>query len=346
MAGLTGVALVNWNGCADTIECLESLLRLDKDDFIAVVVDNGSADGSLAAFQAWAKAPEPQPPSGPAWVTLPQRRLRQPHLFRIGRHDPWPEVPPGGIVVIEAGDNHGFAGGNNLALARLAGDPRIDSLWLLNNDTVVAPDALRLQRAVMESAPDAALIGACLMFYDRPDRVQGVAGHFSRLSARGGHIGYGQSWNALPPPADIERRMDYVIGASMFLPVPVYRQLGPLNEAYFLYYEELDWAARLKPGQRQTVCLDAIVYHKEGGSAGSRSAGRPSDTSLYYLHASLLRYVGRWHPWFLPFALWRVAREAVHFLRRRDLRAVQVLAMAVFDSVVGRSRRGPVLRTG
>jgi GT2 family glycosyltransferase len=343
---LTGVVIVNWNGCDDTIECLESLLRQGTDNFVTVVVDNGSSDGSLARFDWWARLPEPQPPSGPPWAELPKKRLRQPRIVCVDRGEPWPDVPPGGIVVIAAGENLGFAGGCNVGLERLAMDTRVDSIWLLNNDTVVAPDALARLRAAMEDYPEAALIGACQMSYGQPDVVLGVAGHFNPYRAKGGHIGYGATRGDLPPQATIEEKMRYVMGAAMFLPLAIYRQLGPMSEAYFLYYEELDWAARLKSGQRQTVCLEALVYHKEGGSVGSSSTGRPSDTSLYYLHASLLRYTGRWQPLFLPFALWRIVREGLHFLRRGDWRAVEVLAMALMDPIIGRSRKGPVVRPG
>ncbi len=338
--------MVNWNGCADTIECLESLLRLESDEFVAVVVDNGSADGSLAAFEAWAQAPEPTPSSGPPWAELPRQRRRQPELTVMTRDDVWPEAPRGAIIVIAAGENLGFAGGSNVGLERLANDERVDSLWLLNNDTVVAPDSLSRLRAAMQSQSDAALIGACLMYYGEPDKVQGVAGEFSRWKAHGGHIGYGSARRDLPPLSVIEREMDYVMGASMFLPIATYQTLGPMSEAYFLYCEELDWAERLPPGQHQTVCLDALVYHKEGGSIGSRSNGRPSDTSLYYIHSSLLRYIGRWHPLFLPFALWRIVRQGLHFLRRGDWRAIEVLTMAFTDRLMGRSRTGPIVRPG
>jgi GT2 family glycosyltransferase len=59
------VILVNWNRYADTIECLESLLRSDERVRI-VVVDNGSTDGTEERLMAWASGTEPyQPPLGP-----------------------------------------------------------------------------------------------------------------------------------------------------------------------------------------------------------------------------------------------------------------------------------------
>ena len=49
------VIVLNWNGWADTIECLESLLRIDYSEYVAIVCDNGSSDGSTRKIRAWAE---------------------------------------------------------------------------------------------------------------------------------------------------------------------------------------------------------------------------------------------------------------------------------------------------
>ena len=45
------VVVLNWNGLADTLECLNSLVRLDYPTHEVVVVDNGSTDGSVQVFR-------------------------------------------------------------------------------------------------------------------------------------------------------------------------------------------------------------------------------------------------------------------------------------------------------
>ncbi|MCZ6772669.1 MAG: glycosyltransferase, partial [Proteobacteria bacterium] len=54
--GLPPVAILilNWNGWPDTLECLESVLRLDYPDFQVIVCDNGSTDGSVDHLLDWA----------------------------------------------------------------------------------------------------------------------------------------------------------------------------------------------------------------------------------------------------------------------------------------------------
>ena len=59
MERYTYIILVNWNGWPDTIECLESLLRLTNSAFRIVVCDNGSDDDSLRQIQRWAAGKQP-----------------------------------------------------------------------------------------------------------------------------------------------------------------------------------------------------------------------------------------------------------------------------------------------
>ena len=48
------IIVLNWNNWRDTLECLESLYRLEYPNFEIVVCDNGSTDGSVAQFERWA----------------------------------------------------------------------------------------------------------------------------------------------------------------------------------------------------------------------------------------------------------------------------------------------------
>ena len=72
------VLLLNWNGWRDTIECLESVLRLEWPELRVIVCDNGSTDGSEARIAEWARgaldAPVPTHPALAALVTPPVRK--------------------------------------------------------------------------------------------------------------------------------------------------------------------------------------------------------------------------------------------------------------------------------
>lgn len=334
---MIAVLIVNWNGYIDTTECLESLLRLSDGDFVVFLIDNGSTDGSLQAIVRWAAISKGEKPKGDPWIYMPDYRRRPPNVRRITAGDGGP-FAPGEILLVETGANLGFAGGNNVGLALARRDPNIDYVWLLNNDTVVADDCLTALKKQAHDKPWAAMIGARLMFYNKPKVVQGIAGTFNPWRAQGGHIGMGLH-SGLPGIESIEARMDYVIGASIFLPMSTYDEVGPMEESYFLYFEEPDWAYRLKRGgadKRLTVALDAIVYHKEGASIGSSATRRPSDISIYYKSRNTWRFMWRWHRWLLPLTCWWQAYEIAHYLRHCDWRAVGIVLRAFGDAVMGR----------
>ncbi|MDF0543248.1 glycosyltransferase family 2 protein [Sphingobium sp. H39-3-25] len=339
----TQIILVNWNGRDHTIECLESLMRLDSGDFDVVIVDNGSADGSIAAIEDWALAPESAHwKSGPPWPLLPAERAHLPGVRVIDRAALGDASPDGTrITIIAANANLGFAGATNLGLAFGARDRDARYFWLLNNDTVVAPDSLTLLVEKAAARPDAGIIGATLLYYHQPDMVQGLGGLMDVKRALASHIGLGLSADALPDEAAVEAQMTYVMGASMFVRRSVYDATGGMSEDYFLYFEEPDWAQRLPRGVHQAVCLAAKVYHKEGGTIGSNSLTRASDTSLYYLIVNSLRFYARYHRASLPLMAARMAKYGFDYGRKGDRQARAVIARAFVDALTGRRRKGP-----
>ncbi len=336
----TYMILVNWNGHRDTIECLESLLRLDEDDWAAVIVDNGSVDGSVEAIRQWAMG-APERFTGPVWADMPAERRHAPDLVEVGAGaGPAPESRGGKIMLIEAGANLGFAAASNLAMRFSARDPACRYLWLVNNDTVVRHDALTHLLAHADAYPEQAIIGATLLHYYHPEKVQALGGWAWPSRALAGHIGAGLNADALPSRAEVEARLAYVIGASMFLRRDLFDAIGGLSEKYFLYFEEYDLAKRLPATMRQGVCLDAVLYHKEGSTIGSNSLDRPSDTGIYYLTASMLRFFWRHQRRYFPVAAARVGWDVLLALRRGDRAAARAITQAFRDVVVGRMRRG------
>ncbi|WP_419827838.1 glycosyltransferase family 2 protein [Sphingomonas sp.] len=334
----TIIVLVNWNGWRDTVECLESLLRLDDEKFAVVIVDNGSADGSADAIAAWAAAPAPERPDALAWAALPATRRTAPTFRRIG-----PDATLGDerVTLVEAGVNLGFAGACNLGMRLALGRAATRFVWLLNNDTIVRPDALSRLVGHMAAHPDHAIVGATLLYYHAPATVQGLAGWLRPSRALAGHVGFGGAADALPQAARVEAEMAYVMGASMFVRRVCIEATGGMSEEYFLYYEEPDWARRLPAGMRQGVCLDAVVWHKEGGSIGTSSLSRPSDTSLYYYARGTLRFYWKHQRRYAGVALGRILYDGVRYVAKGDGRAAAVTARVLVDAVSGRRRRGP-----
>jgi GT2 family glycosyltransferase len=336
------IILVNWNGQADTIECLESLLRLDHQNFSIVIVDNASTDGSSDSLKSWAKADAGERSSGPIWDKLGARPRKIPSFQSVKLADTPDPAPDGSLITLIEGDrNLGFGAGNNIGLRFAAKDPNARFFWILNNDTVVLSDTLwRLERYANTHLSNA-IVGSTLLYYHDPETVQGLGGWSKPARALAGHIGFGLNIDDLSQFGSIEGELAYVMGASMFVRRTFYEEVGGMAEDYFLYFEELDWAKRLPSGWTQGLCKDAIVYHKEGGSIGTDSNARPSDTSIYYFSVNTLRYFWRHERRHLPVAVARLLWNAGHFFRQRDWAGVRVIARAIFDAVTDRRRRGP-----
>jgi GT2 family glycosyltransferase len=302
-----GVVLVNWNRWADTVEALESLLRSDV-PVTAIVVDNASADGSLDHIADWAAGRETAPVASADMAGFSKPPLPKPiALRRIAAAD-WPAArlaPEDRLVLVDSGGNLGFAGGNNIGLKLLLADPGIDIFWLLNNDTVVAPDTARRLAARMD-ATGAGMCGTVVRYYWNPDTVQAANGHRFNIwkgTARGIHQGLPAA--DLPDPALVEAQTSFILGASLAVSRAFLDKVGLMEDSYFLYFEEIDWAARNRKlpggGFRVAYAPDAVVYHKEGGSIGSSGIpGARSLTADYWLAKSRLAYFRRHQPLLLP----------------------------------------------
>src|SRR3546814_15644958 len=92
--------------------------------------------------------------------------------------------------------------------------------------------------------------------------------------------------------------------ASLAISRPCVEAIGLMDERYFLYFEEIDWAMQARGRFSPCFAADAVVYHKEGGSIGSsRELARRGAFWEYYLARSKM-FFGRKHsPANLPFLL-------------------------------------------
>jgi len=121
---------LNWNGLADTLACVDSLLHQDWPGLEIHVVDNGSENGEADALDA--------------------RFGRRIHLHR-------------------AGENLGFSGGNNLALRRILADGDVDYVALLNNDAEAQADWIRSLVAAAQADPAIGLCASHMVFHSAPE---------------------------------------------------------------------------------------------------------------------------------------------------------------------------------
>ncbi|MGL6043010.1 MAG: hypothetical protein ACRC1J_03725 [Sandaracinobacteroides sp.] len=266
-----GVVLVNYKGAGDTIECLESLMRSDIPIRIAVV-DNASGDGSIERILGWAGgAADYQPPEGKLG-RLSTPPLPKPVALVLLESAQAVVSAPGDptLSVIRSDANLGFAGGNNLGIRHLLLDPAIEAVWLLNNDTVVEPSAARALLLTIRADKTHGMIGTQIRYYHRPETVQALGGMtFNILTGSNKGIHTNRPISPRFDGRQVARASECVLGASLTVTRAFVQTVGLMSEAYFLYFEEMDWARRNRDRFSIGFARGAIVYHKHGGSIGS-----------------------------------------------------------------------------
>jgi GT2 family glycosyltransferase len=223
-------------------ECRDALLRclasLDAGTrgiaHEVIVVDNASADGTAEAV----------------------RRLH-------------PEV-----VLIASGENRGFSWASNRAMERATGE----HLLLLNPDTVVPDGALTAAVEALEARPDVGMLGcklvqadgsldkACKRGFPTPLSSLAYFTGVSRLAPRHRTLG---GYNAGHVAEDETAIVDAVNGAFMLVRRDALDAVGPLDERYWMYMEDLDWCYRFhEAGWPVLYWPEVEVVHEKAVSSG------------------------------------------------------------------------------
>ena len=293
------VIVLNWNGAEDTIACAESVLSLTGESFRLVVCDNASADDSITRLRAWANSRSLREQSGAKGAA--GANLSRPFLELRNDSDCWkhPPLAHGEMVLIQTGANLGFAGGNNVGIRYALSRGDAEFFWILNNDTVVTPSALSALLAKAASDSRYGIVGSTLLYHSRPDHVQVLGGcSFSAWTTSVKPLGWGKTATQAANVSEtaIEAQLDYVAGASMLVSRAFIADVGLMQEDYFLYYEEIDWAERGRRSEKQLWKLgfarDSVVLHKVGASAGTGT----TESSTRRIYTSKLRFMKRFYP--------------------------------------------------
>ncbi len=178
------------------------------------------------------------------------------------------------IVVVESGGNIGYAAGLNVGL-RKAGECRF--ILFLNPDLRISNDALT---AMISAAADP-VVGAVVPVIAEPDgSVTASIRWEPSVSREFGGAFFGSKIRPLPTPlSEIDHRresyvathdIEWATGAALLVPEEVVRRVGPWDEDYFLYSEEIDYFRRIRSlGLRVRFEPSAVVTHRGAGSGTS-----------------------------------------------------------------------------
>lgn len=329
------IILVNYNQWQDTVECVESILKNNYRNYQIVIVENNSSNHSLEHIVSWAEGKEMvhfhppgsivdlSHPSSPKPVPLliyqteesvnGGNRASEQELETILAAPDSPLRYP--LIILQNKTDKGFAAANNLALQYAIKKGDMAYAWLLNNDTVISNTALT--ELVMQSSIEngskgkLGIIGSTLLFYDKPDVIQAIGGRFNIRTSRSKLIGTGELDTGTFDKEKIS--FDYVPGASMFVCRQFIEQVGFMNERYYLYYEEIDWAVRGKrKGWKMDYCRQSKVYHKQGVTTGKKLESKKMSLFILCLKSrNLLTFYRTYYPYLLPVAYVRLIYKSM-----------------------------------
>ena len=254
-----GIVILNWNTRDLLRECLKTVFASEGVTLRVVVVDNASDDGSAAMVR-----------------------------------DEFPQAE-----LIENSENIGYPAGNNVGLRHLGyrGSGDVDAnapryALLLNPDTEVPPTGFRDMAAFMDAnpqigaagpkliLPDGSLDKACRRGFPTPTVA---LYHFAGLSKLFPNSPRFARYNMTYLDPDQEAEVDSVVGAYMQIRREAVAATGLLDESFFMYGEDLDWAFRIRQAGW------TIVYHPQVVVKHvKRAASRQSQRAQFEFYRAML----------------------------------------------------------
>jgi hypothetical protein len=226
------------------------------------------------------------------------------------------------VTIIDLPQNYGPTVGFNTGL-RHGLEQGYPFVFLLNNDTTLAPDCLRRLIAAFDAGADVGMVMPKIFYAADPQRIWSVGGRRNRLTLEVSRPGQ----DALDGPRWQEAGdLDDVPGCAVVYRRELLADVGLLDEAYYLYYEDTDFALRVRrAGWRIRLAPDAHLWHAVSASSGGSHAPRER---YWMARSSVLFFRRHARGWRLLFVLpWRFAsalRWSVRLLRagqREALRA-------------------------
>ncbi len=224
------------------------------------------------------------------------------------------------VTLLQNSENLGFAGGYNVGF-RAALEENSDYIFLINNDTLLAPDCLTELVDAAEKTDSFGLATAKIYYADRPQRIWSIGGLLQPLLLEIQKLADDQTdsgqWETL-------RTIDFAPLCGVLIAVSAVRDIGLLDENYFVYYEDMDYCQRLREAGYQLVFVPmAKMWHAVSASSG----GQDSAAERYWMGQGSGRYYRtnstlRQRPFIIIYRLLSALRTTLRLARASNWRAI------------------------
>lgn len=271
------VIILNYNTLDLTKLCLQSLRKskLGLCTMEIIVCDNASTDGTLEMVKK--------------------------------------EFPD--VIRIQNGRNVGFAAGNNPGIKKAKGR----YIVLLNSDTEVEPNTMRSMIMFMDAHPKAGAATCKLLLMDQtmdPACHRGfptpwnACAYYAKLEKLFPKVKLFSGYHQLYKDLSTIHEVDCISGAFFLVRREVIETVGILDEEYFMYGEDIDWAYRIKKaGWQIWFTPEVTVLHKKKQSGRSHaSRERRVKTQTFFITYNKLFYKKHYekkYPWMITFLVYR-----------------------------------------
>lgn len=261
MNSRVSIIILNWNGWKDTIECLESLYRIDYPYFDIVVVDNASEDNSIEKIKKYAKGEievqseffEGNVENKPVII----KEYTKEEAENANNNEKFNNLSSKKkLILIKNEKNYGFAEGNNIGIKYSLKALKSDYIFLINNDTVVKKNFLSELIRVSSLKDNTGIVGCKICYYDDPDKTW----------SSDCKIGF---WTGRLPDtgSKMVKETDWVSGCGFLIKVDLIRKMGLLDPELFFGWEDVDYCIRARNASYKIIYNPkSIIWHKVSSS--------------------------------------------------------------------------------
>lgn len=263
------IIILNWNGWKDTIECLESLYRINYPNYEVIVVDNGSTNNSVEMIKKWADGKKRiessyfkyNPHNKPIKYYMYTRKELESGKYLSGKKKLDNYSSNKKLFILQNDKNYGFAEGNNIAIKQIIKEKQSKYILLLNNDTVVEYKFLNnlIKHIANKSV---GIVGSRNKYYSDPKKDWYAGGRFYYYLGGLINLTYYKNCNKT---IDV----DYVSGSSLLIKTSILNNKNMyFDRSYFCYYDDIQLCYEAKRyGFKVKYVPNSVIYHKVGKSA-------------------------------------------------------------------------------
>ena len=256
------IIIVSWNVREDLVKCLDSIYKNPPSKkYEIVIVDNASADDTVKTIKNDYKK----------------------------------------VVVIENKTNSGFSAANNLGIKKTSGQ----YLFLLNPDTIVCKNSIDVLAEILDKYEDAGACGPRLFNPDGTDQIAvGSVPTFRALlygktilRSLGIFRRHYKSLKHVDFDYEKQAEMEQLSGAAVMVRSSVIKEIGLMDETFFMYYEDIDLFLRIRKAGWKLLYVPAAKIIHSGGKSSDQVSWAKHMMMYESLFIFLKKHKGKFQTW-------------------------------------------------